>query len=482
MTSEFMKPELLFGLMPGLLILLGAVGVLLLEFGLPTRLRWLLPSIAVASCVLALFGLVRQWSALQQTKRWLILSDAMRVDGLSVLFSAVCVSGALAAILVSWHLLKDRLNHHTEFWGLLLLSTSGMIFTSMANDLALMIIALELVVIPIYILIAYQRDQLASTEAALKYVLLGSVSTAILAYGFSLLFGVFSGTRLVALILDPAVPPTVLPLAIAVSVGGLLFKCGAVPFHVWVPDAYQGAPSAVTAFLSTASKAAAFVALIRVLNALVDQQEMWQPVLIVAAVASMTLGSFAALTQQNVKRLLAYGSIAHTGYLLLGVALFNPMAVQGLLFYLLAYVVMTFGAFAVVSAITIQGRPAETLEDFAGLAQRQPAFAWLLTIALISLTGIPPTIGFIGKLLVFLALVAQQKMVLVIIAAIYIVVSLAYYLRVIQAMFFRTTVASETQQDSFPLRFAACLCFLATLIFGIAPQPLIHLVKEALSR
>ncbi len=314
-----------------------------------------------------------------------------------------------------------------EYFALLLFAQCGMFFLAAGADLVVLFLGLELMALSFYILVAFGQGDRRATEAAIKFLLLGAFSSALLAYGFSLLFGI-SGSTLLRDIAGAAAArsprdPMLLAAVACLSVG-LLFKVSAVPFHMWAPDAYEGAPSAITAYLSVASKAASIALLLRILpGALGTLQALWVPLLSAAAVITLTLGNLAALTQTNLKRLLAYSSISHAGYMLLGILAGNQTGRDGVALYLLVYGISNVGAFAIVIALQRGQRLGEDVADLAGLMRKSPGYALAMLLFLLSLAGIPPTAGFWGKYYIVLALVGTQHYGLAGVAVIYIAVS-----------------------------------------------------------
>jgi NADH-quinone oxidoreductase subunit N len=272
-------------------------------------------------------------------------------------------------------------------------------------------------------------------------------------------------------------------LALTTTAVGLLFKVSAVPFHMWAPDAYEGAPTTVTAFLAVGSKAASFAFLVRMfLGPFAAAREMWVPLLTVVAVLSMTVGNLAAITQSNVKRLLAYSSISHAGYILLGLVAGNNTGIKGVAVYLLVYTFMNLGAFLVVVALRRKNLIGEDVDDFAGLMHRSPGYAVLMLIFLLSLAGIPPTAGFIGKYFIFLSLIETGHYVLAVVAVLYVAVAIYYYFRIVRSMFTEKEASSEPLATSFGMRVALGVTGLATLVIGIYPEPFVRLAQTSVLR
>jgi NADH-quinone oxidoreductase subunit N len=329
--------------------------------------------------------------------------------------------------------------------------------------------------------VGFLRADRRSNEAAMKYLLLGAFSTGFLLYGFSLLYGLTGTTRLNGIAeglarIDSSDP--LLVLAIVTSGAGLAFKIGAAPFHMWTPDAYEGAPTPVTAYLSIASKAAAFALVIRLFQGpLAGAREIWQPMAVAVAIASLTIGNLAAISQSNVKRMLAYSSVGHAGYILLGLAAGNDLGYRGVLVYLAIYTFMNLGAFLVLVALRREGIAGEHLDDLNGLAQRAPLYAVMMTVFLLSLAGIPPTAGFIAKYYIFAALVEARQYVLAVIGALYVVVALYYYFRIVRAMFLGDLAEGKPLAESWGVRVSLAAAALGTIALGIYPEPLLRWVN-----
>jgi NADH-quinone oxidoreductase subunit N len=373
-------------------------------------------------------------------------SGMYKVDGLTKGFQYLSVLGALGAVALSQKVLNGLKEQTVEYYALILFSLSGMLFLCGATDFISFYFSLELMAICIYILVAYLRKQERGVEAGLKYFLLGAFSSGIMLYGISLLFAATGGRTTNFEAMAQLLPVVDKNNTLLVGAGtlmvlvGLGFKVAAVPFHMWSPDAYEGAPTPITAFMATAPKAASLAAFIRIFQtALPGLADQWMLPLAYVAAASMILGNVAAIKQQSMKRLLAYSSIAHVGYMLLGV-MCGPEGAQATWLYMATYVVMNFGAFAIV--IHLQGTgEGERIEDFRGLKDRHPFLAFAMMVFLLSLAGIPPLVGFFGKFYLFQLAVTQGHIVLVTIAFLASVVSAFYYLGVINQMYFKDAPA-----------------------------------------
>jgi len=359
-----------------------------------------------------------------------------------------------------------------------------MLFMAGGISLLSIWISLETMALASYVLAGYFKEERRSNEAALKYFILGALSSGVLLYGISLLYGATGTVQLAEL--ARALPGAVesgnnllVPLGWLLLAAGLLFKVAAVPFHVWTPDVYVGAPTPVTGYLAAASKAASFAILVRIFYQALEPLD-WQPVLAVVSAGSMVWGNLAALTQTNVKRMLAYSSIAHAGYILMGVLAVNEIGLWAVIFYLLAYTFITLGAFGTVVLLERREYAGETYADYAGLARRAPLLAALMTLFMLALTGIPPTGGFVGKVYLFAAAVEAGWAWLAVVGVLMSAVSLYYYFGLVVYMYLRDAEATTPTPLPAPaLVGAVAFCAVATLVLGIFPGPFIELARGA---
>ncbi|MFZ0707792.1 MAG: NADH-quinone oxidoreductase subunit N [Candidatus Korobacteraceae bacterium] len=393
----------------------------------------------------------------------------VRVDTFSVFFHFVILLIALVVILVSFNYLEVQHIHSGEYYGLVLFGTVGMMLMSSAIELVLIFIALEISSISTYILAGFRRRTAESSEASLKYFLLGSFATAFFLYGVALVFGATGTTNVYGIAKALQSQPSVLVyLAVALMFVGLGFKVASAPFHVWTPDVYEGSPAPVVALMSTGPKAAAFAVLLRVLFATGAPGWFWM--VWVSAALSMTLGNIGALVQQNIKRLLAYSSIAHAGYLLVAFAAAKETGISAAIFYAASYAAMNVGAFAIVAHLSGRGERYVTLDDYAGLGRRSPLLAGILTIFLLSLIGIPITGGFFAKFYVFSAALQANLVGLTIIGVINSAIAAYYYLRVIVYMYMRDE-RMEAPVTRIPagLGIGLAISLIATIYLGVLP-------------
>jgi NADH-quinone oxidoreductase subunit N len=435
--------------------------------------------IALVGTIVALAATVYQ----AQVRFWgLGFFGMIKVDAFSVFFHFVVIAITLLVILSSYEYMEVQQIRAGEYYGLILFGAVGMALMSSAMELVLIFIALEISSISTYILAGFRRRSAISSESSVKYFLLGSFATAFFLYGVALMFGATGSTsidRISAALADYAGTgngPLLAYLGVALMFVGLGFKVAAAPFHVWTPDVYEGAPSPIVGFMSTAPKAAVFAVLLRIIFEVHAPGGPW--LIWVAAALSMTIGNVAALVQSNVKRLLAYSSIAHAGYLLIAFASLPANGIPAAMFYTASYAAMNVGAFAVIGHFAGAGERFVTLEDYAGLGKRSPLLAAILTIFLLSLIGIPITGGFFAKFYVFsAALQGSHPLVgLVIIGVINSAVAAYYYLRIIVVMYMREPRDEEVPVTpvSTGLGFALGLSLAATFFLGIYPNPVLR--------
>src|SRR5580698_10493234 len=429
MPQYFTGTDYLLSL-PILMLTVFALGILLIDLMIPPEWKWTNAVTAFMGVLFSAAGVLKiQYAQFEAAKIGHSLEVAfmhsMVLDHFSINFYYLFLAGAGISILMSVRYLEIEHENHGEFYSLILFSVIGMMCMASSFDIVLTFIGLELMAISTYVLVGFLRTDRRSNEAALKYLLLGAFSSGIFAYGLSLLYGLSGstnlgeiGSRLARLLArDPHNPVAIVALLTAIT--GLLFKIAAIPFHQWAPDAYEGAPTCITGFMSVAVKAAGWAMLLRILigspfqlGGLIAMRSTWVPVLVFVSIATMTGANFAALTQTNTKRLLAYSSIAHVGYMLLGLIagtpnqlLPNADGIKGILIYLLVYTFMNLGAFGVITSLRHRNVIGDELDDLNGLYSRAPVESVLMLIFLLSLAGIPPLAGFYGKYFIFLSLI-----------------------------------------------------------------------------
>jgi NADH-quinone oxidoreductase subunit N len=409
----------------------------------------------------------------------------VRSDNFALFINLIlCIVGILT-MLFSTEVVEREGLPPGEFYALTLFGLSGMMLMAAATDLLVIFLALEVLSLSVYVLTGLRRASATGAEAAFKYFLLGAFSSAFFLYGIAFAFAVSGSTRLEQLgvaFSAPGAPPPLTLLAVGLLAVGFAFKVSAVPFHMWTPDAYEGAPTIVTAFMSTGVKAAAFAAFVRVFLAPLEPLKAdWIPVLSVIAAATMILGTVVGVVQTNVKRMLGYSSIAHAGYLLLGIIAATATGKAAVLFYLLSYAVTNLGALGIVALLGTPQNEHDELRDFAGLWRSRPGLAGLMTLFLLSLGGFPPTAGFIGKWYIFAAAVERGHYWLAIIGVLTSVVSVFFYLRIVVMMYM--TDGSETPRPRVPGVAIAglALATLAVLYLGVLPTKVIDLALDSIS-
>ena len=488
-------------IVPELILTVCACLALVMEVVLPYRKSKLVAYFSLAGIALAAVSLVVQY--LSGTG---VPIDGfygmIRLDGFALVFQSIFLVGAALAIAISTRYLDIEGEQHGEYYALVLFATVGMMFLACGFDLITLYISLELMALTFYVLVAFTKREKRSNEAAMKYFLLGAFSSGVLLYGMSLLYGVAGSTNLgeigraVAEIAgsttagEASLRPMLLLGMIALA-AGLFFKIAAVPFHMWAPDAYEGAPTSVTAFLSTASKAASFALYARIfMVALESIRADWAPLLGLVAAITIMVGNWAAVTQENSKRLLAYSSISNAGYLLLGLVAGNTYGYVGLVIYLLVYTFMNMGAFGIIISLRRRGIIGDNVDDLTGLAHKAPGMAAMMAVFMLSLGGLPMTGGFIGKWYLLYGLFVRGDedgkhwyYWLAGWATINIVVSFYYYVRFIKVMYLGDTIADDKPLSLSPaLQAALVVSVVGIIVIGVYPQPLIEIVQRLVAR
>jgi NADH-quinone oxidoreductase subunit N len=468
-------------------IFLAAAGFVVLLLGVPLGRSGVRPLSLIGVASLAVTGVLVWLVGRPVEGPAVILGDMLVVDQFAVFFKLLIVVAGMVAIFLAAGYLERSGYGGGEYVSLILFATVGMFVMASGANLASLYVGLELMALSVYVLVGYFKLEIKSNEGAVKYFVLGAASSAILLYGISLVYGSLGTLDLLtireSLIAVPTSNP-MLVLGMVLVCFGMLFKVAAVPFHVWTPDAYEGAPTPVTAFISVAPKAAAFAMFMRLFfDAFAAGIDHWRVVLWVASAATMIYGNIAALTQDNVKRMLAYSSIAHAGYALMGLVAFNQMGAWALLMYMLVYAFMNLGAFGFVILLESKGYAGEKIGDFAGLSRRHPGAALGMLIFMLALAGIPPTAGFMGKLYLFAAAVEGGYVILTLIAVVMSAVSLYYYFRIVVQMYLR----DGEEEDAEPAellsdRWAEAMimvCIFVTIVIGVWPAPVVGWAKSA---
>jgi NADH-quinone oxidoreductase subunit N len=503
---EFFRPQDLHWIVPEMILTGLAFSILLLATVWPAQRRRMLGWLSLVAVVVTAGALLVTQSGVpsmpERPGGFPIMGDypSFVADGFSLFFKIVILLSAALTILMSLRYLDTERSQAGEFYALVLLSVVGMMFMASGTDFAVLYIALELMSMSVYVLVGFIKHNRKSNEAALKYYILGAFSSGILLYGVSLVYGTCGTTNLIQIreaIAAGVEHQTMLLIGAILVTVGLAFKIAAVPFHMWTPDAYEGAPTAVTAFMATAVKTAAFALALRIfVEGFIGLRGDWVTLAALLAVASMTLGNVAAILQDNVKRMLAYSSIAHAGYALMGLVAIGAAAggqkprVDGLdgaqfglvsvALYLLVYTFTTIGAFGLVVMLRRERVVGDRMEDFAGLARRAPVAAFAMLVFMLSLAGIPCTAGFIGKWWLFGAAVRADYAWLAVIAVVNSGVSLYYYVRLVVQMYMAPPADEEAYANSPGLTAALATCLGATLLIGVYPAPFIALARTAL--
>ncbi len=468
--------------------------------------KWVSPTISVLGLVVSA---ALACSLIGTSGQQLAFSGALTADAFSQACNIILAVIAALAVMGSATYLENRGLQHGEYYVLVLFSTSGAMLMAAASELIVLFVAVEILSVALYVLAGYARTERKSEEAALKYFLLGAFAGGFLLYGIALIYGGSSsivpgqvGTtnlRALGIYLHQMPAPNQMFIAgTALLMVGLAFKAALVPFHMWTPDVYEGAPTSVTAFMAAAAKVGAFAAILRVFNAFIPISEYWLIIVQVLAVATMFGGNILAVVQDNVKRILAYSSIAHAGYLMVGISALtgsgaatdalkaeaHSAAMGGITFYLLAYGIMTMGAFGVLIWISRRGRDVQTLNDLKGLVKTDPVAAYTMLIFMLSLGGIPPTMGFMGKWFLFYATLQAGQLWLAVTLALASIISIYYYLRVVWVMCFtepdENAVAPGRAVASGGVVVSLIASAAATLLFGVAPG-LLHSLMDAAS-
>lgn len=405
-------------------------------------------------------------------------------DGLARFVKLLLLASSGVALLLSYSYLNQTKLLKPEYPVLMLFATVGMMLMASASDMISLYVGLELQSLALYVLAAFNRENAKSSEAGLKYFVLGALSSGLLLYGISLIYGYAGSTDFVklAFVLRDAPSHTLgIIFGMVFICAGLAFKVSAVPFHMWAPDVYEGAPTPVTAFFSAGPKIAALALLIRVLHQpLLALSAEWGQVIVFAAVASMILGSFAGLQQKSLKRLMAYSSIANVGYALTGLAVLSKSGLQAMLIYLAVYYLNTLGTFGVILCLRRENKPVEQLSDLAGISKTNPLLALAMTMFMFSLAGVPPLAGFFGKYFIFLSAVQAGMVPLAIIGVLTSVIAAFYYLRIIKVMYFDEAKAPIDALPDFGVKLTVALAAIYMIVFTIWPSPVVNAAQNAI--
>ncbi len=457
---------------PALIVAVSAIVVLLAELFTSSGQKRLLGYLSLLGLAIAAFAAFNLWGANATAFRAMVIAD-----NFGLFLTLTILIGAALSILLS----MERFTQG-EYYVLMLFSVSGMILMATATDLIVVFLALELMSLPLYLLAAFQRENPSSLEAGVKYFLLGAFSSAFFLYGIALIYGAAGTTNL--MLIAKASNSDLLLIGAGLLLAGFAFKVALVPFHWWTPDVYEGAPTTITAFMSVAVKAAAFGAFFRAFFVALPALALdWRTVLALIAVLTMTLGNVAALLQPNIKRMLAYSSIAHAGYILIALVAMGENGASSALFYLLAYTVTNLGAFGAVIALSDGARERLNLSDFAGVARTQPFVAALMAICMLSLAGFPPFAGFVGKFLIFGAAVQNGWTWLAIVGVLNSLISAYFYLRpVVQMYMSEPGEGSPATRVAPPVMLALIIAVALVIALGIFPSPAMVFAQGGLIR
>lgn len=480
----------LFLILPELLVITAACMVLALDPVIPASKKDGLAWLSLGTLAICMGLTASQMSHPGTAFGGLVVMDAYGAFWKLLLYFVTGLT-----VLLSFSYLKEERLYYGEYYGFVLLALCGMMVMVSAADLLTIYLGTELMSLSLYVMAGLKRSEPRSLEASAKYFVLGAFSSGILLYGISLLYGATGSTRLSAIaaaINGRSLDDPLLLFATILIAVGFAFKLAVVPFHMWTPDVYQGAPTSVTAFMAVASKAASFGAFLRVfIEGLGGLKANWSAIFLLLCIATLVLGNIVALVQTNVKRMLAYSSIAHAGYALIGVVAAGRFSgptgsahgVASVLLYIALYAFMTFGAFAIVAMLRKGGLEGEEIEDFTGLAKRHPVAALLMLVFMVSLAGLPPTAGFIGKLYVFMAAVEAGMTWLAVLALVFAAISAYYYLRLVMVMYMRepgALTSSSPRLVMSPTLSIVLACAIAgVVLFGIYPNPLANLAAQA---
>ena len=462
--------------LPELVLAVGAMALLMLgAFRGPAMTRTIIFGAAVLLVVTAVLILMLPEG------RHTAFNDSFVVDDFARYLKVLALVGGLGTLILSIEFLSDPSRHIFEYAILVLLSSLGMMVLISAGDLILLYLGLELMSLALYVVATSHRDNIRSNEAGLKYFVLGALSSGMLLYGISLIYG-FTGTinfAVLARVASSGGGNIGLVFGLVFLLAGLCFKISAVPFHMWTPDVYEGAPTPVTAFFASAPKVAALAVFVRVtITAFPNAFDHWRQIVVFVAVASMALGSFAGIGQKNIKRLMAYSSIGHMGFALVGLVSNSQEGTQGVLVYIAIYVAMTLGSFAVILSMKRKGRNVEKISDFAGLSRTNPMVAFIFAMLLFSLAGVPPLAGFFAKWYVFAAAMKSGLVALSVIGVLTSVIGAFYYLAVVKTMYFDEPL-EKLDPVRMELRAVLAVAGLANILFFIYPTPLVDMANAA---
>jgi NADH-quinone oxidoreductase subunit N len=479
MNMDFVTPDFI-PVLPEIFLLIMACAVLIVDVLLADENRYITYVLSLASLAGAAF--ITYLTAVPEPAY--TFSNMFVDDPMSDVLKLVIFTTVALTLVYGKSYIGERGMFRGEFFVLALFATLGMMVMVSAGHFLTLYLGLELLSLSLYSMVALHRDNSVASEAAMKYFVLGALASGMLLYGMSMLYGVTGSLDIgeVAQIIDSGVSrPTVLAFGLVFIVAGLGFKLGAVPFHMWIPDVYHGAPTAVTLFIGTAPKVAAFAFVLRLLvEGLQGAIGDWQNMLIVMAVLSLAIGNVTAIAQSNLKRMLAYSAISHMGFLLLGILSGSLAGYSAAMFYVVVYALMSLAGFGMILLLSRQGFESEELDDLKGLNARHPWYAFVMLLIMFSMAGIPPTVGFYAKLLILQALVGADLIWLAVVAVLFALIGAYYYLRIVKLMYFDTPKDEQTIRAEGDIRILLSANGAAILLLGILPQPLISLCVTAI--
>ncbi len=480
-TFPFPFPEHLITLLPEMIVAIMAMFLLLLDLFLPRERKSLTAYLAIVTAIVA--GIVTQCLRAEET---LVAFYGFFVFDHFAVFAKLLICAATAmAMVISIEYMKDEENTG-EYYVLMLFAMLGMMLMASANNFIIMYLGLELMALSVYVLVGYQRDVLRSNEAALKYFILGALSSCMLLYGVTFLYGITGSFEFAAMgeglkaVGSDAHSASLLGLVFLIA--GLGFKVSMAPFHMWTPDTYEGAPTPIVAFMSVAPKVAGLVVFMRILvDALPALQHEYTIILTIMAVLTIAIGNLAAISQRNIKRMLAYSTIGHVGFVMLGLIAGNAEGYAGILVYLSIYLFMTMGVFAIIILMRREGIQGELLDDFSGLSKVRPGYALAMGLFLFSLGGIPFLAGFWAKYVVFIAAVKAGHLYLVLYALLFSAVGAFYYIRVVKYIYFDEERVAFNFVENRLMQATVAITAIAVVALGIYPDPLLNLCRQALA-
>ncbi|MBI5561053.1 MAG: NADH-quinone oxidoreductase subunit N [Deltaproteobacteria bacterium] len=463
-------------------IVAGAACLLLLvDFLIAKKRKIIVAALSIAAVAAAAFFSLYLVGTDVMWKK--VFAGMFVVDGFSTFFKFVLYLATVLSMMLSFHYVKEEDINTGEYYTLMLFSLSGMMIAASASDLLSIYVAVELMSIPVYVLVGFLQKDARSNEAAMKYVILGAFSSGVLLYGISFIYGITGTTELSAVagaLADPSMHTPALSIAIIMLVAGFGFKIAGVPFHMWAPDAYEGAPTPITGFMSAGPKAAACAAVLRVFTeGLQPAYSRWVVIVAIVAVLSLVYGNIVAIAQKNIKRMLAYSSIGHVGYALLGLVAGGTEGASSVMYYMAVYAFMNLGAFSIIIMMRKGEQKGEMIEDYTGLAKTRGGMALLMLIFMFSLAGLPPTAGFIGKFYIFMALIHKGMVGLAVIAVLMSAVGAYFYIRIVMLMYMKDPVNPVETASSRGLYYALAIAAAGTILLGVYPGYFIKLAQMA---